>query len=83
MDTKDDFVLVTQNWTDFRNLVGTRDDLEVIEVPRAWTTRQVDTKLTALLRSHAPAGRREGKAGGVTAQPGDTSRSVVSSGRLR
>ena len=48
-------ILVTENWTDFLNLVGTEGDLGVIGVPSAWTTSQVDTKLTALLMKRSPA----------------------------
>jgi hypothetical protein len=48
-------ILITENWTDFLDLVGTEDDLGVIGIPLHWQPRQVDTKLTALLMRHSPA----------------------------
>jgi hypothetical protein len=47
-------ILVTENWSDFVDLVGTRDDAGVIGVPPHWQPSQVDSKLTALLRKHSP-----------------------------
>jgi predicted nuclease of predicted toxin-antitoxin system len=49
-------IVVTQNGSDFRTLVGTLPhDPGVIDVPSRWTHHQVDTKLTALLMRHGPA----------------------------
>ena len=47
-------ILITLNGDDFRPLVGTKSDAGVIKIPDAWTRERVDSKLTALLKSHGP-----------------------------
>lgn len=60
-------ILVTENWSDFVDLVGTRDDAGVIGVPPHWQPSQVDSKLTALLRKHSP-GYFRGRVRGLDAE---------------
>lgn len=48
-------IILTRNVKHFGPLAGTKADEGIIGIPPLWEPKQIDTKLTALLKKHSPS----------------------------